>query len=564
MTSDNDRARRARVRAIVAYPAVSVALVFSIALALTPSGPAQGAALVPSPSPTETTTPVTASAPATPTPTSDGPTPSGSPSPTSDLVVPTETLAPTGRTTALYPLLSPTPVVSDTTSPTAVPVVSAPPNTGGTTLAAPSLGAPIITSPNIHGPYDTTSSECATCHRTHTAQGPNLLTKSIPQSTLCFTCHDGTGANTNVQATYTDPLVPQNVVSDRKIFRHDTLAPTAHTSSKLNEFGGVSNRHSECGDCHNPHQARGTDSTPTTTGVTNSGRLAGISGVSVVNGPAGTAPSYTFLPGAAAPITREYQLCFKCHSGFTILDSNAGFTPSRYRLDKGIEFNPANPSYHPVEAPGKNTTPAMTASLAGPSSFKQYNLTTASTISCANCHSNYQRYNLVTPPSITASSPLHASKNAGILRQTYRNRVLLSAQEPYDEGDFALCFMCHSSTPFTDGTSTATNFNQHAKHISLMVGRDVDGGTPDIDTIGGGRGNAICAECHFRQHSTTFQIPQQSGPNKSRLVSFAPSVQPYNGTLSWVPGATVGTGSCTLTCHGRSHRPKSYPGRAGW
>ena len=58
------------------------------------------------------------------------------------------------------------------------------------------------------------------------------------------------------------------------------------TESKLNEFGGVSNRHSECSDCHNPHQATevaSADSTQTSTGWDATRRLAGVSGVSVVN-----------------------------------------------------------------------------------------------------------------------------------------------------------------------------------------------------------------------------------------------------------------------------------------
>ena len=160
-------------------------------------------------------------------------------------------------------------------------------------LVAGSLSAAAVATDNIHGPYSMTTDKCAICHRSHTGKAPNGLTVSSPQSNLCFTCHNGTGATTNVQVTYTDPAVPQNVVSDRKIFRHDTLVTTSHTSASVNEFGGVSNRHSECSDCHNSHKANGADSVATTTGFTNSGRLAGISGVSVVNGGADTAPTYT-------------------------------------------------------------------------------------------------------------------------------------------------------------------------------------------------------------------------------------------------------------------------------
>ena len=531
----SDTARRARIRTVLGHPALSVSIAISVALALTPSSSAQGLALDTSPTPTETTSSAATSAPSNPSPTPALPAPSASPSTTTDsVVVPTETLAPTGRTTALYPLVATTTAVDPTATP----------------LAGPSLGAAVITSPNVHGSGGQPTTECGTCHRTHTAKGPNLLTKSLPQSTLCFTCHDGTGANTNVLATYTDTAVPQNDVADRLIYRHDTLAPTSHTSSYLNEFGGVSNRHSECTDCHNPHQAKGTDSTTQPDGVTASSRLAGVSGVSVVNGAAGTSPTYTFLPGGAVPITREYQLCFKCHSGFTTLDSNAGFQPSRYRLDKGIEFNPANLSYHPVEAMGRNQTQKLKDSLIGPSPYRQWNLLSTSVISCANCHSNYQRFNLVTLPSPNASSPLHASNTGGILRQNYRNRVLKPAGEAYKDSDFALCFMCHSNTPFANQTSTATNFSLHGKHLGTL--RNWAGVPGTIDTPGAGDGFAICSECHFRQHSTSFPAGTQQ-IDGSRLVSFAPNVAPNGSTpITWTRGANGG-GSCTLTCHGHSH-----------
>ncbi|MHB1801123.1 MAG: hypothetical protein ACYCU5_05560 [Actinomycetes bacterium] len=341
----------------------------------------------------------------------------------------------------------------------------------------------------------------------------------------------------------------------REYYRHDSLVTTSHTRAALNEFGGVSNRHSECGDCHDAHTANAMDSAQTTTGWTASGRLANISGVSVVNGAAGSAPAYVFLNGITNMITFEYQLCFKCHSKFTVLPSNTGFTPSKYLLDKGVELNPNNASYHPVEAPGKNTTAKMAASLAGTSPYKQWSFTTGSTIRCSNCHASSGRYNVATPPSAGADLPPHASQYRGILLQSYRDRVLKDSTEAYKDADFALCFTCHANSPFaTEGSTAATNFSLHGLHVSGLGGEG-SGGT-DIDTPGAGVGNAICAECHFRLHSTTYKAGTQSIPG-SRLVSFAPNVQPDGGTLSWTPGAT-GHGSCTLTCHGYRHHSKGY------
>jgi len=480
-----------------------------------------------------------------------------------------------------YPLLT-----APLKSAIATPVVAVPPAYSPNTLTYPLLtstasAAPTVTGA-IHGPYTLTTNTCDFCHRGHTGGAPNLLVKGS-QSALCFTCHDGTQANTNVQAEYPSPPLKINDPLTRDYYSHDALASSNHTQSGLDEFGAVSNRHSSCADCHNAHKATisAADSTQTPTGWSASGRLAGVSGVSVANGAAGTAPSYTFLSGVADaavedgapitnvnPITLEYQLCFKCHSGFTTLPSNAallsGATPpiplySKFALDKGVELNPANPSFHPVEAPGKNKTAAMTASLVGTSAYKLWNFTTGSTIRCLNCHaSGATPGDPATPPLPLPgiALPPHSSSNRGILLRNYQDRVLKSATAAYSAGDFALCYVCHAEAPFAPGgtSSNATNFSLHSKHLTALAQKGSPG--TDIDTPGDGGGNAICAECHFRIHSTTNKVGSQV-IDGSRLVNFAPNVTGAGRTFNWTAGANGG-GSCTLTCHGHGHSDAPY------
>lgn len=396
----------------------------------------------------------------------------------------------------------------------------------------------------VHGPYSMTADQCAVCHRGHTGAATNLLRRAGSQSALCLTCHDGTGAP-DVASQFTDPDIPADDPATRSYYGHDALAATSHTSATVDEFGGVANRHSECGDCHNAHRSGGPPAASTAGGWTPSGALAGISGVSVVNGAAGTEPAYTFLDGASTPVTLEYQLCLKCHSGATVLPSNEGFAPSRYELDKGVEFNPANPSYHPVEAAGTNQTAAMAASLSGTSPYKRWDFTTTSTVRCGNCHGGTAG---------PAAAP-HRSADRGILTANYRDRVLKAAGEPYVAADFALCYLCHAESPFVAGGGTdATNFSYHALHVSGLAGAG-SGGT-DIDTAGAGQGNALCAECHYRIHSATYSVGGQriSG---SRLVNFAPDVTDDGGTPSWTQDAATG-GTCTLTCHGERHDGQRY------
>jgi len=424
------------------------------------------------------------------------------------------------------------------------------------TAAAASQAAPAAVITGAHGPFSAVADQCAICHVSHTGKNKSLLGRAAPQSDLCLSCHDGSGANSNVSADYTDANVPANDAATRDYYRHDSLVASSHTKAQLDEFGGALNRHSECGDCHNAHTANGTDSTQGASGWTASGRLANISGVSVANGAAGTSPAYTFLNGDTTP-AYEYQLCFKCHSGATTLPSNTDVTPSKYALDKGVELNPANASYHPVEAAGKNATQKMTDSLNGTSPYKLWTFTTGSTIRCSSCHASSTRYSQTPKPAAGSSLSSHTSRYRGILLQNYRDRVLKSSNQAYTAADFALCYLCHGEAPFASGGETAqTNFKLHRRHVGELDGKG-SGGT-DIDTLGAGQGNALCAECHFRIHSTTYKDGTQT-ISGARLVSFAPDVEPSGSTptRSWTSTGT-GNGNCTLRCHGKSHTSEGY------
>jgi predicted CXXCH cytochrome family protein len=423
-------------------------------------------------------------------------------------------------------------------------------------LAVSTLSAATAAPSDIHGPYSMSTSACAVCHNIHVAQAPTLLIKGS-QSTVCFLCHNGTGASTNVQAQYSDPAVPANDPAAGAYYSHDALVPATNTESALNEFGGVSNRKSQCSNCHNAHQASTADGIQTTTGWTAPGQLAGVSGVSVVNGTADAAPTYKFLDGATSPVTLEYQLCLKCHSSFTTLLPQVPGKPSTDALDAGAEFNPANASFHPVEAPGTNQTAKMADSLAGTSPYKLWTFTTASTIRCLNCHASGVTPIAAPAPAAGGDLSAHTSPNRGILLQNYQDRVLTSATAAYSPANFALCYTCHAEEPFANSTSNDTNFPLHGRHVTGLAG--IGAGGTSIDAAGAGQGNALCAECHFRLHSTTFKVGTQAVPG-SRLVNFAPDVTPYpaaGGTISWTPNATSG-GSCTLTCHGKSHDNLSY------
>jgi predicted CXXCH cytochrome family protein len=427
------------------------------------------------------------------------------------------------------------------------------PAPGGAAAGAPGAFA------SPHGGYSATPAECASCHRAHSSGLPNLVASTTTQATVCFTCHNGTGADANVAATYSDPAIPANDPSTGSYYRHDALAVSDHLSATDNEFQDppgtpVLNRHSACGDCHNPHKSTGAASTMTGAGWTVPSALAGITGVAVTNGAAGTAPTYTtWTSGSDAhEATLEYELCLKCHSGFTQLPAQAPAAPSTWALDKGLELNPANASTHPVEGAGSNGTAAMAASLTGTSPYKQWNYLVTDTVRCVSCHGDPARFSATSPPDAGSNLAPHASANRGILFQPYRDRVLKGATDSYDATDFALCYVCHTEAPFVDTTGSPradTNFQYHGLHVASGDLRNKGSGGTSIDTAGDGQGNAICAECHYRIHATAIAYKVDDRSNQ-RLVNFAPDV--VTSGAAWTQTG-IAAGSCTLTCHGASH-----------
>ncbi|MFL6152516.1 MAG: cytochrome c3 family protein [Ornithinibacter sp.] len=415
----------------------------------------------------------------------------------------------------------------------------------------------------IHDPYSsTTSGQCSVCHLAHTAKS-GVLVKAPAITEQCYTCHadGGPAGAADVKAQYALGQ-PANDPTTRSYWSHDTADATSHTRDADNEFEGRLSRHSQCSDCHDPHGSTDTPPTMTATGWTAPGAVANVSGVAVTNGAAGTTPSYTWRDGTVAPVTAEYQLCFKCHSGFTTLPADVPGKPSQNATDLGVALNPANASFHPIEAPGRNQTQKLADSLAGSSPYKLWNFSTGDTVRCVSCHSSNTTGTSSNPAENApdASNTAHASTNRGILTRPYENRVLSASGSFYDNKGSALCLTCHMETPFMNrqrpAAAEGTNFVFHGLHMSGISGRGSGG--LDIDTPGAGQGNARCAECHFDSHGTTTRPTAQKLTGEG-LVVFGPDVlasKSMGGLPSFTKTATSAT--CTLTCHGKDHQEARY------
>ncbi len=376
------------------------------------------------------------------------------------------------------PVDQPIDAIATTTTATAGPqryaLVAMVPTESGATYG---LTAPFE---DPHDPYTALATDaCAGCHGTHTAQGPELLEKAAPQSNVCFTCHDsaGTGATARVQAEYTNPAVPAERPDDPVVLQPRRPGPgqRAHAGHERRVRRRQRPPQRVCRlppaaprDGRPGHHDHG--------GLDDPRRRSKASPAS--RSPMGLRGPPRRTPSSQAARRRRRSSTSSASSATraqTVLPSNTGFTPSKYTLDKAIEFNPANDSYHPIEAAGTNQTTQMAASLAGTSPFKQWNFSTTSTIRCLNCHASSDQFKPGAPPAgaaeieAGANLPAHTSTNRGILLQNYRDRVLKGPLDAYDANDFALCYTCHAEAPFADTSGDArpdTNFRYHGLHVN--------------------------------------------------------------------------------------------------
>jgi predicted CXXCH cytochrome family protein len=333
--------------------------------------------------------------------------------------------------------------------------------------------------------------KCVNCHDPHGKADASGLIPSMTfarEETLCVACHDGSPAAKDVASQL------------QKIYRHPVATITGkHSASEGGDpakfaAAPVNNRHSECSDCHNPHAAARDVAPPVAPSV--SGRLLATSRVRVTNGAAGSKPVYTYAGPADTWPEAEYELCFKCHSSWTAQPAT--------QSDLGVLLNLNNPSFHPVEAQGKNRNIAAGAFANG---WTWDRLTY-----CTDCH---------TSDDPTVRGP-HGSAYQYILKQPY----VASPAYPATTSSTGLCFDCHAYATYADDQSPDTvkgysRFNRpqwaygHTFHVQQK--------------------QVPCYSCHASHGSTV-------APG---LVAIGRSP----GITSYTQTATAGT--CTPSCHGR-------------
>ncbi|MCF6219461.1 MAG: hypothetical protein L3J62_11265 [Gammaproteobacteria bacterium] len=383
---------------------------------------------------------------------------------------------------------------------------------------------------------------CLNCHDTHTVQGSRRLLREGTDSTAspklggssaieesCYQCHSATGdtltsqgVNTQVPDIKTDFLLARRMpitTSDQPGASevHDIGTQGAGSGKDFLESplllgkGVLANRHVECTDCHNPHRvtkkqlANSDPSLPDSSGthMHTAGTMHTNIASGVLRGAWGVEPVYTQtefnsspisfeikkgLPGATMNVTdtwvsREYQVCLKCHSNYGFDDINPpqlgsfiGGTPSGTNsvteyTNQAMEFQaPINHqgegtalgtgahsnysannhrSWHPVMGE-TGRDPVVRGGLDANIFLPPFNTGIGSqTMYCSDCHGSDTAPGTVVPNGGENGNPWgpHGSNNDFILKGGWDNETGTGRA-----GD--LCFKCHNYNDYANPNNT--------------------------------------------------------------------------------------------------------------
>jgi predicted CXXCH cytochrome family protein len=349
---------------------------------------------------------------------------------------------------------------------------------------------------------------CLNCHDPHTVEGARRLQRdgvdSLANAAVeetCFRCHT-TGALSivnNAAAEIPDietefalgirmPITTGDQPAASEVHAvEDADLTEARATLGLNALG---NRHAECTDCHNPHRlirnqvyngsGAGTSASHDhSAGHDNiaSGALRGSWGVEPNYGASSflsLPSSYTVVKGdpavAVNPLTREYQVCLKCHSDYAYNDTGsfpdggrpdlgsfANGTPSGTNnltqyTNQAMEFQSPladrgqpggnHRSWHPVMVSTGRTGGNRTMGNTGNMFLSPWAGGTdvgSQTMFCSDCHGRNTGNTTSAPPAGRPWGP-HGSENDFLLKGPWTADTGATAN--------GLCFRCHNRAAY--------------------------------------------------------------------------------------------------------------------
>lgn len=387
-----------------------------------------------------------------------------------------------------------------------------------------------------HNGYSTVATTgCESCHKPHSATSQARLLKGNEQN-LCEGCHKGT-ANGGITAKNVSSTTGGSFA---KLYRHPTYSidnrhnpvnanPITNSPTETSAALSNPNRHAECSDCHNPHAASSGLHTLQTNLVSNV--INGVWGLEPVDGAKWTQPTNLTR---IDPATKEYQICFKCHSYYGLGITNNGVTtnigPSGTNItDQAMELNVNNYSAHPVKVGSNGQTGSYTPkALSTVQMLTSWNSVGSQTMYCSDCHGN----DAVT--SATVPQGPHGSNRKFMLQGSSSKP---NAQYwPTNSGGIALWTLQDVSNNLNNWSTNLFCVNCHPLY---------SGGTwkNNVHSTGDHQQNNIyCISCHV-------VIPH--GSTRSRLIGYSSDVSPYNYN---------GTGTQRLILNGfkKASTPNNY------
>jgi len=328
-----------------------------------------------------------------------------------------------------------------------------------------------------HASSPVTSEEgCLICHMSHGAGGLIWLLKEQIEEENCLPCHSAEGDGPDVRSGFNK-------------FYHHPVEATAGVHDPL-ENPLTATYHVECTDCHNSHRVNSNEASAPLV----NGRLAGVGGVNI-SGDAVEEAGY------------EYEICLRCHADNSFVSTSA-IPRFIEEVNKRLDFDLANPSYHPVAGIGKG--------LDVPSLRPEYTVT--SMMYCTDCHGSDDG---VKAGGAAPDGP-HGSIYPHLLIAQYEQD-----QYPlfYSESNYALCFLCHDPGILLSQSSA---FHSHRSHV---VGHKV-----------------ACSICHD-PHGVPVELGGTTSGN-AHLINFDARFVGEGGYYDSYEK------SCSVSCH--TTNPKSY------
>jgi predicted CXXCH cytochrome family protein len=421
---------------------------------------------------------------------------------------------------------------------------------------------------------------CMNCHKTHGGSGIPYILK-WNEETTCFQGAAGSssGAPCHGSSPATGGKNIESFISSSLQSRHpatyysgihtnlDVLAPSGDSGVPSGYYPSAgkglnwnSYKHAECADCHNPHQTQqGTH--VDYPGAANSGRyqwypsiidansnltsrsgaLTGVTGIEVPTFfSAWTVPTtFTTIESAS----KEYQICFKCHSYYALQDPDGitSYTTASGATvtDQAKEFNPENKSAHPVvESLGLRALIIMNyGSVSINPLYPPWDSHLGNqTMYCSDCHGADSEAS-TDPKGPHGSNSKYMLKGQRKYWPKKSNGAFWALGDLYYQDDFAsggglFCKNCHPIWEQYQGYNGWSN-NVHTQ-----------GSTQGYNY---GHQNTPCVSCHVA-------VPH--GSKRSRLIGYVTDPAPYN----YNPG---GPGNLMVTGFKKASGPWGYdPTRA--